>query len=117
MAKNLFQRSLVVLCLAASSVAHGAIGVGFTRIQGTIVDSEAFGGCMALLETMPSGISCPNKWVTFSCSGDYNSSNMGWKKFENAQLALLTTSRIRVYVDDAQLHNGNCFVRRIDMIP
>lgn len=115
--KKVIQSTLVVALLASSAIAHSAIGVGFTRIQGTIVDSEAFGGCMALLETIPSGISCPNRWVTFSCSGDYNSRDMGWKKFENAQLALLTDSRIRVYVDDTQLHNGNCFVRRIDMIP
>ncbi len=117
MYKRLTATLLVTASLAISPLAQGATGVGFTYVEGTIVDSEAFGGCMALLETMPTGISCPNRWVSFSCSGDYNSSNMGWKKFENAQLALLTSSRIRVYVDDAQLHNGNCFVRRIDMIP
>lgn len=117
MNKTALRSALIIVGLTAGSLAYGAIGIGFTRIQGTIIDSESFGGCMALLQTIPSGISCPNRWVSFSCSGDYNSRDMGWKKFENAQLALLTDSRIRVYVDDSQLHNGNCFVRRIDMIP
>jgi hypothetical protein len=111
-------RSFIALgLLFLAGVGHAATDRGFATIEGTIIDETRFGGCMALISEMPAGVSCPNNWVTFSCTGDFNSSSVGWKKFENSQIALLTNNRVRVYVDDARTHNGNCYVSRMDMIP
>ena len=97
------------------SAATAQIGWVFTDVQGTIIDSERFGSCMALIGELPSNVSCVNRWVTFSCTGDFNSASIGWKKFEQAQIAQLTNREVRVFVDDSKLHNGNCFVERIDI--
>jgi hypothetical protein len=64
---------------------------------------------------MPATLNCPDRWVSASCSGDFNPSNMGWRKFESAQIAKVANNRVRVYVDDDRKHNGRCFLLRVDL--
>lgn len=108
-------KKFLLLSVLIPSAASAQIGWVFTNIQGVIIDSERFGTCMALIGELPSNVSCANRWVTFSCSGDFNPSNIGWKKYEQAQIAMIAGNEVRVFVDDARLHNGNCFVERIDL--
>ncbi|MEQ8692686.1 MAG: hypothetical protein RIC89_17860 [Pseudomonadales bacterium] len=102
-------------CLLWSSSSSAAVSSVVTDVERTMVDSERFGGCMVLLADMPATLNCPDNWVSASCSGDFNSSNMGWRKFESAQIAKVADNRVRVYVDDGRKHNGRCFMLRIDL--
>ena len=72
---------------------------------------------MIRVDTLPSTVlaDCPD-WVTFSCSGDFNSKSQGNLKFQNAQLAMVTGKQVALLVDDSKKHNGYCWARRIDII-
>ena len=86
-------------------------------VERTLVENDAFGLCMALIAPGPETVlpSCGSGWVTFSCSGDFNSKSAGNLKFQTAQLALLTDEEIGLWIDDARKHNGYCFAQRIDL--
>jgi len=72
---------------------------------------------MIRVDTLPSTVlaDCPD-WVTFSCSGDFNSKSQGNLKFQNAQLAMVTGKNVVLRIDNSKKHNGYCFAHRIDVI-
>lgn len=109
--------TLVLLAAPLFNSAYAAVAETYTNVTRTMVDSENFGTCMVLLTNKPATLDCGStNWVTASCSGDFNSSSVGWKKFEQAQMALALDQRVRVFVDDALKHNGKCFLSRIDVL-
>lgn len=86
------------------------------RVVQTMVDSQYYGGCMALLDAsvrdrLPR---CTSSWITFSCSGDFNPPEVGYRKLDAAQLAMVSQSYVHVIIEDTKLHNGHCFARRVD---
>ena len=86
-------------------------------VSKTLIDDSDYGGCMAKLSPIPSsvGLNCGSSgWVTFSCTGDFNAKEVGNQKFEAAQLAMITGTRVLVRVFDTKKHNGYCYASRID---
>lgn len=86
------------------------------NVERILTDSENFGGCMAFVNPSPSdeGLDCSASWITFSCTGDFNSKSDAQSKVSAAQLALVTRGRVGIRVEDDRKHNGYCFARRID---
>ncbi len=111
------RNALLAASVGVVSTVQAATGVIQTQVLQTLVDSEHFGGCMAFLAAPPvgTGLNCAGQWVTFSCTGDFNSKDIAYKKFETAQLAYALGHRIIVTVDDTKKHNGYCFARRVDL--
>ena len=83
----------------------------------TGVDSLVYGGCAAKVTPAASTVlaGCGASYVSFSCSGDFNSKSDGKAKFELAQLAFVTGNQIEVNINDAKLHNGQCYVEAINV--
>ncbi len=105
--------------LAWSMLASAALVGVQAEVTQTLLDSRYYGGCIARVKAdfAPLGLSsCSNRWVSFSCTGDFNTPEMGFHKFEAAQLALATDTEIYVLVDDSRKHNGVCFAVRIDNV-
>ncbi|MEP6358191.1 MAG: hypothetical protein ABJ084_03910 [Halioglobus sp.] len=74
---------------------------------------------MAVVSPNPQakGLDCKANWVSFSCSGDFNSKEIGYQKLEAAQLAMMTGTMVSIRIDDSKKHNGYCFAQRIDNLP
>ena len=115
--KNLVVVLAAVLFMTAGSLATAATGDIRSPVRTLLIDSENFGGCLFQLAELPAGLDCASNWVSASCSGDYNASNMGWRKFETAQLAHAMNKDILVRVDDSRRHNGQCFALRVQLLP
>lgn len=110
--------SLLATALLFSPLSWSATAaIDNAKVTRTMVDSGAFGGCMALLSVNPKTRlpTCASGWVTFSCTGDFNEVVMGYQKLDQAKLALATGKSVYVLVDDSKKHNGYCFARRIDV--
>lgn len=84
----------------------------------TLVDNTSYGACMLKISPGPQALlpGCQKDWVTFSCSGDFNSKSIGNLKFQSAQLALVTDKKLTLTIDNSRKHNGYCFARRVDVI-
>lgn len=110
---------VTVVLVAFGGLAVGAQQYQITTVVETLVMEKDYGGCMAKLETPPgsNGLDCPSSWVSFSCTGDFNSPEVGYKKLESAQLALMTETQVKLVIDDAKKHNGFCFAHRIGNFP
>lgn len=111
-AKQLGWCLLALITLAGPPAWSGTVFYE-TEVERVLVDSVYYGGCMAFLKEAPSN-GC-HHWVTFSCAGDFNEQVFGFRKLDQAQLALAAGKRVRVIVDDSKKHNGYCFARRIDV--
>ena len=108
---------LILMCVATTSL--GVTRALNTTVTSTLSDISKFGGCMAYLQDRPDGVGldCPGKFVTFSCTGDFAGKDAAKRNFEMAQIAYLTSRKVRVYVDDTKKHNGYCLASRIDLLP
>ena len=115
--RALASTSLAILLSVSSSV-FAATGSVYSKVTTILLDDNAYGGCMAALETPPSsagGNTCADPWVTFSCTGDFNTKSQGNLKLQSAQLALVTQATFYVGFDDTKKHNGYCFAVRADV--
>lgn len=85
----------------------------------TGVDSLVYGGCAAKVTPDASTIlaGCGSSYVSFSCSGDFNSKSTGTNKFNLAQLAFITGQRVELNINDTKLHNGQCYVEALNVKP
>ena len=92
-------------------------GFSGVTVKSIVVDSEAFGGCMILVDKVLSskGLDCPNNWVSFSCFGNFNPKDLAYRKLDQAQMSMALNKTVFVVVDDTKKHNGLCFVKRIDI--
>ncbi len=104
-----------LLALTNSSAYAAKAGI-FAKVTTILLDDVNFGGCMAALDSAPSGtgLDCADPWVSFSCTGDFNSRSQGDRKLAAAQLALVTQTTFYVVIDDTKKHNGYCFAERAD---
>ena len=104
----------VLLTMPAKAATEQVVG----EVKRTLtVADDRFGGCMVALSVLPSdtGLDCPARWVTFSCTGVHTSKSNALRLYDSAQLAFVTGRTVRVWVDDTRKHNGHCFVSRIDV--
>ena len=112
---NWMRIAVAVLCTFVASYSFGAIAQQQTKVFRTLIDDTLFGQCMILVEAVPAELNC-GTWVSASCSGDFNPSNVGWRKLEVAQMAQALRRKVVVHLDDSRKHNGWCFVTRIQLI-
>ena len=105
------------LLLSTANIASAATVAVNAQIKAVLqTDENVFGACMALLDVSPrdQGLDC-HSWVTFSCSGDFNTKEVGYRKFDVAQMSYaLEKKRSMLFINDEKKHNGYCFVERID---
>lgn len=106
-----FALLLIALPVSATVVLHTGV------VSRVLLEEGNYGDCMAQVtpDFEATALNCPYGWVTFSCSGDFNSKSMGNQKLQMAQLSFLTGDALRLKVNDAKLHNGRCFAERIDI--
>ena len=110
---------VVLLCsmpLTSDAVTKGVI----VHIVRTLVaDDGRFGGCMVQTDVtfVQKGLDCKSNWVSFSCSGDFTSKDVGYRMFDSAQLAFVLGNRVLLVIDDTKKHNGYCYADRIDVLP
>jgi len=78
-----------------------------------------FGACMIQIEAdliSNSGINCPDRWLSLSCSGDFNTKDIAYKMLDFANQSLLLGNDMRIYFTDTKKHNGYCVVYRLDLV-
>lgn len=115
---NILRNIVLFIAISAPGVALSAEQEYQTRVTRTLIDSVNYGQCMALTFPGPqgTGLNCGGGWVTFSCSGDFNSKSAGNLKLQSAMLSIVTGKNVAIVIDDTKKHNGYCFARRIDNI-
>lgn len=99
--------------------AHAAHDVVIGFVQAVLLTSDdSYGGCMANISDDPAAklAGCSPGWVSFSCTGDYNTELRAFRMLDQAQLALATNKRVRLIFHDDRKHNGYCFASRIDVL-
>lgn len=109
-----------VFLLSLSSSVFAATSYVETRVDKLLIgEPTLFGGCMAQMENRidSTGLNCPGKWVSFSCSGDFHTKDLAYKLYDAAQMSLALGNLMRVYVDDTKKHNGYCVAFRIEALP
>lgn len=110
--------ALALTCYA--TVSHATtVSIPGIVVQRTLVDDTNYGACMALLSATlaDSGLDCRSRWVTFSCSGDFQAKDVAWRMFDSAQMALALELKVKVVVDDTRKHNGYCYAPQISVFP
>ena len=90
-------------------------------VEGTVTDliitpNTYFGGCMVKVQTeTPIGGNCKNEWISFSCSGDFNTPQHAYKMLDLVQMNMVLKNNIRFYLEDRYQHNGYCVAVRTDI--
>lgn len=87
-----------------------------TFVQKTLItDDSEFGGCMFQPSVSLSGsLDCPNTWISVDCAGTLGGTkSAGSRRFDAVQLAMVTSSKLYVKVDDGRKINGWCVAERI----
>jgi hypothetical protein len=109
--------TLVLVSCAMPTLADTA-WVNDATITRTLIQDEAFGGCMVFLDKpiAGSGLNCPSNWVSLSCDGTYSSTVSAQRMFDSAQMAFALDKKVNVRVNDAQKHNGYCVAYRFDVL-
>jgi len=108
--------SAMVLTTMFITMNAGAASFWVTgKINRTLVDQN-YSGCMISLDKAVGG-ACSASWVALDCKGQFNDKDpeTGKKKFSLALAAAQTGKTVSVYVNDANIANGYCVARRIDV--
>jgi hypothetical protein len=118
MMKHLILLSAALLmALAPASYAATAKVKGFIT-KTVVADEGRWGGCMVSIDQRlaDSGLDCPGKWVSFSCSGLFTEKDVAYRMFDQAQMAFTLGRKVEIYVDDTKKHNGYCYGNRINVL-
>lgn len=110
---------LTTLCVVYAPASHASeVKVKAHVTKTSVADEGRWGGCIAQLDNAlaDSGLNCPGKWVTFSCSGVYTEKDVAYRMFDQAQMALAQDRKVEVYVDDTKKHNDYCYANRINVL-
>ena len=116
---KLFILLSATLFLAYVSTSHATTAKVKGLVTKTVVADEGrWGGCMVRIDQKlaDSGLDCPSKWVSFSCSGVFTEKDVAYRMFDQAQLALTLERTVEIYVDDTKKHNGYCYSNRINVL-
>ena len=112
-----FCAALLAGAITFPSESHAASAfVGRAKVTKVLAHSSKFGMCMAELSKKSQSLNCSN-WVTFDCNGDLegNTKTAATRKFDIAQLALVTNKYVKLAVTDSKKINGICFADRIEV--
>ena len=86
-------------------------------IKRTLIQEDAFGGCMILVNKTiaDAGLSCPSRFVSFSCDGTFSSKVNAQNMLDSAQMAFALNKKVNLQIDDSKKHNSYCVAVRIDV--
>jgi hypothetical protein len=76
------------------------------------------GDCMVKLsKPVGGGLNCSTEWVSFSCTGNFNSKDVAYHKFDLARDAFLNNDYVLTLgIDDARKEqNKYCFVESVTL--
>jgi len=125
---SLAASALLLAGLGQAGPACAVLGGLTTAVARTLVSNQnLYGGCMAGLAVPintavvspgqpATTLNCPGNYVSFSCTGTYNSKDLAFYMLDQAQLALSLNKQLYVTVDDTKLHNGYCVALRVDVL-
>ena len=68
---------------------------------------------MVYMPTYNSSNSCASGWISFSCSGDFNTKTAASRMLDSANLALVTGKSMMLKLNEAQKHNGYCVANEV----
>ena len=109
--------SSLFLAMPAHAI-QGELTSTIRRILNT--GDHTYGGCMVELDahinTATNSPNCPNRWVSFSCTGEFTEKDYAFQMLDTASLAFSLNKSVKVYVDDAKKQNGSCFAYRLDVL-
>ena len=96
----------LLMALAPASYAATVKVKGFIT-KTVVADEGRWGGCMVSIDQKlaDSGLDCPGKWVSFSCSGVFTEKDVAYRMFDQAQMATFND----YYIGD--LENGLKYAR------
>ena len=114
----------IILLLTALYVIYAPASYAATvKVKGLITktvvaDEGRWGGCMVSMDKKlaDSGLDCPSKWVSFSCSGVFTEKDIAYRMFDQAQMAFALERKVEIYVDDTKKHNDYCYGNRINVL-
>jgi hypothetical protein len=109
--------TLILVTCSMPTLANTASVKGATIIQ-TLVQDDAFGGCMIALDKQiaDAGLNCPRNWISLSCDGTYGSVVSAQRMLDSAQMAFALNKKVNLKVDDTKKHNSYCVAYRIDVL-
>ena len=111
---------MAILIMTLSSTAYAEKGYIIDKIERVMIHGSAFGSCMVKFavvvgENSSKPLDCPSSWVSLSCSGDFNSKDIAYRMYDNAQMSLALNKRVAVYIDDTKKHNGYCVAYQVNV--
>ena len=86
-------------------------------VQRTLIQENVFGNCMILVNKpiADAGLSCPSRWISFSCDGTFSSKANAQNMLDSAQMAFALNKKVHLKIDDSKKHNGYCVAIRFDV--
>lgn len=114
-----FPATMFIAALAMPMANANTATIPSAKVSRILISSdETWGGCMAALSVDPAQFlpECLGGWVSFSCSGDFTDPTRAYRMLDQAQLAFATGKSVMVTFEDNRMHNGYCFVQRIDIL-
>lgn len=104
------------LSILISGFASAVEGDVTGRVLKILTDESDFSECMAFLSVpiANSGANCAGSWVSVGCSGAFGSKSNATSRLSALQLAYVTGTDVRVFVDDTRKANGSCYATRVD---
>ena len=103
---------LLISCSGAFAADEWVTG----KIARTLSDTTKYGKCMVMSPSFKPSINCPALWVSFSCSGDFNSKEDARRMWDSAQLAIALDLTVHIYIVDTEHQDGYCVAKRLDII-
>ena len=104
-----------VVSLFMVSLADAGTAVqNFAKVTRLVYRGDGeFGNCMAEVSRVPAGLTCAGSgiagFVTFDCTGNFDSKSAGESRFAMAQLAFVADKAVQIYATDDRTHNGYCY--------
>ena len=117
-------KCLVFLALLVASGTHAANVYNTFTIRGflssgrVVSDNVAYGGCMVKVSPAPSSLwsQCAGDYLSFSCSGVFNSKSDAASLLSTAQLAYVMNKQVIITVENGNLHNTFCTAHTMQLI-
>ena len=113
------KKLLAICCFCVSMPLFAATETHVGVAQRILLSDGEYGNCMAFIvpNLADTSLDCSRSgWVTFSCSGDFNSKAAGSQKLQAAQLSYVTGNQLFLVLDDNRKHSNYCFAARVDAI-
>ena len=111
-------RSSFVFAALISSGAHAATALVTTEVDRVLIDDTNYAGCLVYVTAKLSDTlaNCPGKYLTLDCSGELGTSkSLSSAKLTAAYLALVTSKRVIITIDDSRKANNYCLAKYFEV--